>query len=174
MEEIAFAPETFDLIWAEGSAYIMGFSSAVAAWRPLLKRGGCLAVTELVWLTEDKPIEAEEFFGREYPAMTSRDDVIKTVVMTYENRTDGEALSRYNALLHTQYFFGLAPGDIDPGEPSILTRAQDIESTEFLFDSAMTAVLERWFLLGICVLAGSLRGPDSLGARMSFLSERQP
>jgi hypothetical protein len=72
MEEIAYAPETFDLIWAEGSAYIMGFSNAVAAWRPLLKRGGCLAVTELVWLTENRPIEADEFFRREYPAMTSR------------------------------------------------------------------------------------------------------
>lgn len=79
MEEMAFAPETFDLIWAESSAYIMGFSNAVAAWRPLLKPGGCLAVTELVWLTEDKPIEAEEFFQREYPAMTSRANVARNI-----------------------------------------------------------------------------------------------
>jgi len=69
MEEMTFAPETFDLIWAEGSAYIMGFAQAVAAWRLLLKREGFLAVTELVWLTEDKPLEAAEFFGQEYPAM---------------------------------------------------------------------------------------------------------
>ncbi len=69
MEELRFSPETFDLIWAEGSAYIMGFTKAVSAWRPLLKQGGFLALTELVWLTEDKPVEAVEFFRQEYPVM---------------------------------------------------------------------------------------------------------
>jgi len=76
-----------------------------------------------------------------WPGMTNRDDVIKTVVLAYENRTDGEALSRYNALIHTQYFFGLAPGDVDPGDSPIMTRAEDIESTEYLFDVNKTAVL---------------------------------
>ncbi len=76
-----------------------------------------------------------------WPDMTNRDDVIKTVVLAYENRSDGGALSRYNALIHTQYFFGLAPGDVDPDFGPIMTRAQDIESTEFLFDANKTAVL---------------------------------
>ncbi len=77
-----------------------------------------------------------------WPDMTSRDDVIKTVVLTYQKRKDGEALSRYNALLHTQYFFGFAPADVQPGDPPIMTRGQDIVSTEFLFDPSMTSVLE--------------------------------
>ena len=79
MEEMTFAPETFDLIWAEGSAYLMGFTKAVASWRPLLKPRGFLAVTELVWLTEDKPVEAAEFFRQEYPAMTGRAGVADSV-----------------------------------------------------------------------------------------------
>jgi ubiquinone/menaquinone biosynthesis C-methylase UbiE len=79
MEEMTFAPETFDLIWAEGSAYIMGFSKAVADWRRLLKRRGYLAVTELVWLTEDKPVEAAEFFMQEYPAMMDRAGVAENI-----------------------------------------------------------------------------------------------
>jgi hypothetical protein len=74
--------------------------------------------------------------------MTNRDDVTKTMVLTYENRTDGGALSKYNGLLHNEYFFGLAPGDVGPGDPSIMTRAVDIESAEYLFDPNKTAVLE--------------------------------
>jgi hypothetical protein len=79
MQAMTIAPETFDLIWAEGSAYIMGFTKAVAAWRPLLKRGGFLAVTELVWLTEDKPVEAAEFFRQEYPAMMDSAGVAESI-----------------------------------------------------------------------------------------------
>jgi len=85
MEEMTFAPETFDLIWAEGSAYIMGFPRAVATWRPLLKSGGFLAVTELVWLTDDRPIEAAEFFEKEYPAMLDVAGVAESIrVASYE------------------------------------------------------------------------------------------
>ena len=85
MEEMTFAPETFDLIWAEGSAYIMGFSKAVADWRRLLKPKGYLAVTELVWLTEDRPIEAADFFRQEYPAMMNRAGVAESIrVAGYE------------------------------------------------------------------------------------------
>lgn len=79
MEAIAFPPESFDLIWAEGSAYIMGVASAVAAWKRLLAPGGFLALTDLVWLTEDKSVEAVEFFAQEYPAMTDRAGISENV-----------------------------------------------------------------------------------------------
>jgi ubiquinone/menaquinone biosynthesis C-methylase UbiE len=69
MNKLPFAPATFDLIWSEGAAYLMGFANALAAWKPLLKPGGYLAVSELVWLEADPPREAAEFFGAEYPAM---------------------------------------------------------------------------------------------------------
>lgn len=85
MEEMGFAPETFDLIWAEGSAFSMGFAKAVMAWRPLLKKQGFLAVTELVWLTEDKPFEAADFFKHEYPAMIDGAGVVESIrVAGYE------------------------------------------------------------------------------------------
>lgn len=75
MDDLPFDPESFDLIWAEGSAYIMGIEKALAAWKPLLKRGGFLAFTELVWLSDDRKKEAADFFGREYPAMMDRSGV---------------------------------------------------------------------------------------------------
>lgn len=61
--------ETFDLVWAEGSIFIMGVLEALKAWRSFLKPGGALAFTELVWLKDGVPEECREFFGREYPPM---------------------------------------------------------------------------------------------------------
>ena len=69
-----------------------------------------------------------------WPAMTDRDDVIKTIVLCYENPKIGETVSRYNALLHSGYFFGFAPGDVEPGDPAIMDRAWDIRSTEWIFE----------------------------------------
>jgi ubiquinone/menaquinone biosynthesis C-methylase UbiE len=70
MQALPFPSQRFDLIWAEGAAYIMGFEQALVAWRRWLKSGGCLAVSELVWLRSDPPAEVAEFFAREYPTMT--------------------------------------------------------------------------------------------------------
>ncbi len=70
MAALPFADGSFDLIWSEGAAYIMGFAEAFAAWRPLLRAGGCVAVTELTWLVAEPPEEAARFFAEEYPAMT--------------------------------------------------------------------------------------------------------
>lgn len=73
MSALPVAPESYDLIWAEGSAYIMGFEKAFAAWRRFLKPGGSIAVTELVWLRSDPPAEVAQFFGEAYPAMSEVD-----------------------------------------------------------------------------------------------------
>ena len=59
----------FDLIWAEGSAYSMGFENALRRWRPLLRPGGCLVVTELVWFVAEPAERARAFFAGEYPDM---------------------------------------------------------------------------------------------------------
>ncbi|MGE0143884.1 MAG: cyclopropane-fatty-acyl-phospholipid synthase family protein [Planctomycetota bacterium] len=59
----------FDLIWAEGSAYSIGFTNALALWLPLLRPGGCLVVTELVWFAAEPSARARDFFAAVYPAM---------------------------------------------------------------------------------------------------------
>lgn len=70
MNALPVPSASFDLVWSEGAAYIMGFANALAAWRPLLKPQGALAVSELVWLRPDPPAEAASFFAEGYPAMT--------------------------------------------------------------------------------------------------------
>ncbi|MEO1092409.1 MAG: class I SAM-dependent methyltransferase [Pseudomonadota bacterium] len=69
MGALPFPPESFDLLWAEGSAYSIGIGHALRSWTPLLRPGGYLAVTELVWLIDEPPAEAASFFAAEYPAM---------------------------------------------------------------------------------------------------------
>jgi SAM-dependent methyltransferase len=69
MSSLGFPPATFDLIWSEGAAYIMGFENALSTWKYFLTKNGYLAVTELTWIRPDPPEEAKRFFAEEYPAM---------------------------------------------------------------------------------------------------------
>ena len=84
MNDLALPEHHFDLIWAEGSAYNMGFANALEAWKPLLKPGGYLAATELVWLAPapERPAEAVAFWDGEYPAMTD----VQTVASMFRDR----------------------------------------------------------------------------------------
>ena len=67
MDALDFPAESFDLIWSEGAAYIIGVPRALRLWRPLLSPGGFLAFTEATWLTGDPPAEVAEFWQQGYP-----------------------------------------------------------------------------------------------------------
>ncbi len=69
MAALPLEPGRFDLIWSEGAAYSMGFAKALAAWKPLLKPGGVLAVSEATWLRSESPAELRRFWDAEYPQM---------------------------------------------------------------------------------------------------------
>ncbi len=69
MADAAALGDGFDLIWAEGSAYSIGFENALRTWRPLLAPGGCLVVSELVWFVAGPAERALAFFAEEYPDM---------------------------------------------------------------------------------------------------------
>lgn len=69
MFAMPFGDSTFDLVWAEGSIYILGLERALTEWRPLLRPGGCIAATHLSWLVADAPAEPRRFWRRHYPAM---------------------------------------------------------------------------------------------------------
>ncbi len=69
MDAIDDPPESFDLLWSEGAAYLMGFEYALSRWAPLLRKGGLLAVTEATWLESARPVEAMRFWAEAYPDM---------------------------------------------------------------------------------------------------------
>ncbi len=69
MRCLPFQDDSFDLIWSEGAAYIMGFERALTTWRSLAKPGGYLVVSELSWFRPDPPAEIGDFWLRHYPAI---------------------------------------------------------------------------------------------------------
>lgn len=66
MDALPFGDGEFDAIWSEGAIYNIGFAAGIRAWRRLLKPGGILAVSELTWLTKDRPAELEAYWRAEY------------------------------------------------------------------------------------------------------------
>jgi SAM-dependent methyltransferase len=67
IDDLPFEPGSLDAIWSEGAIYNIGFEAGVGAWRRFLAPGGVLAVTELTWLTTERPAELQAHWDREYP-----------------------------------------------------------------------------------------------------------
>jgi len=74
MHNLPFSEAEFDLIWSEGSIYIIGFEKGLKEWGKFLKRIGYLVVTELIWISDRPPREAVEFWEKEYPSMQSGEE----------------------------------------------------------------------------------------------------
>ncbi len=66
---LPFANESFDLIWSEGSIYVLGWEKGLRTWSQYLKPGGMMVITECAWLTATPSDEAKDFWQRAYPAM---------------------------------------------------------------------------------------------------------
>jgi len=79
MTQLDLAPGSFDLVWSEGAIYNMGFRAGLEAWRVLLADGGCLAISEATWLTDDPPEPARVFWDEGYPAMQSVDANLRAI-----------------------------------------------------------------------------------------------
>lgn len=69
--QLPFPQESLDLIWSEGAIYNLGFAAGLAAWRPFLKPGGFLAVSELTWLTAQRAAPLEAFWNKAYPEVAT-------------------------------------------------------------------------------------------------------
>jgi ubiquinone/menaquinone biosynthesis C-methylase UbiE len=79
MKALDFPDASFDAIWSEGAIYIMGFAEGLAAWRRLLKPGGCIAVTEASWLQANPPEEIFQFWKAAYPGMRLVSENLQTI-----------------------------------------------------------------------------------------------
>jgi SAM-dependent methyltransferase len=60
---------SFDLIWCEGSIYIVGFDAGLRAWHRLLSAGGHVALTDVCWRSPSPPPECASFWAQEYPGI---------------------------------------------------------------------------------------------------------
>lgn len=55
MDQLPFADESFDLIWAEGSIYNIGFEKGFTEWKRMIRKGGYIGVSEACWLSTARP-----------------------------------------------------------------------------------------------------------------------
>ncbi|MGP1782856.1 class I SAM-dependent methyltransferase, partial [Shewanella frigidimarina] len=93
MTEMPFSKAEFNVIWSEGSAYIMGVEQAFKNWKPLLKPQGYLVISDLVWSTDTPSDELREFWQQEYPDMVTANQRIEQAKQAGYELIDSFALS---------------------------------------------------------------------------------
>ncbi|WP_030616270.1 GNAT family N-acetyltransferase [Streptomyces sclerotialus] len=74
MDRLPFPDHAFDLVWAEGSAYVVGFEAALRGWRRLLAPDGALVVTEPEWSVPAPSPRARAFWDAAYPLRTAAEN----------------------------------------------------------------------------------------------------
>ena len=77
MDNLPFGDEAYDVIWSEGAIYNIGFEKGVKDWKRFLKTGGMMVVSEITWLTTDRPSELQEYWQNEYPAIDTASSKIE-------------------------------------------------------------------------------------------------
>ncbi|MDS1269716.1 class I SAM-dependent methyltransferase [Lipingzhangella sp. LS1_29] len=89
MRDLDYPDHSFDVVWAEGSAYNIGFDTALLSWKRLIAPGGVLVVTECGWIVDHPDPAAREFWDELYPLRSTADNVAAatwagyTVTATY-------------------------------------------------------------------------------------------
>jgi ubiquinone/menaquinone biosynthesis C-methylase UbiE len=108
MFELPFADEQFDIIWSEGSIYIMGFENGLTSWKRFLKPGGYLVASEITWLCDDVPGELREFWDAAYAEMGTVTEKITVIekcgyqVLAHLTLPEYGWLRNYYALMEQQ------------------------------------------------------------------------
>lgn len=65
MNALPFEQESFDLVWSEGAIFIVGFGEGLNLWKPLLKKGGYMVVSDADWFEPDPPAELVKWWESE-------------------------------------------------------------------------------------------------------------
>ena len=74
MFNLSYENSSFDLVWSEGSIFVIGFEKGLREWRRLLTEKGYLVVSGLSWLRPDLPEDARTFMKQGYPAIKTIED----------------------------------------------------------------------------------------------------
>ncbi len=74
MDDLPFEKEQFDLIWSEGAIFIIGFENGLKTWKPFVKKGGFMVVSDAAWFDPNPPQELMQWWEKEgyVPAVMTR------------------------------------------------------------------------------------------------------
>lgn len=125
-----------DLIWAEGSAYVMGVANALKAWRPLLASPqACIVLSDAVWLSDNPPAEALAFWQQDYPAMQTLAGLLETI-----------QAAGYRCLSHTPLPMSAWHNYLDPIERNLARHRAELEDSPAWQDLTRELAIHRQHL----------------------------
>ncbi|MFA6342541.1 MAG: MerR family transcriptional regulator [Fibrobacteraceae bacterium] len=75
MMDMPFEKDFFDLLWAEGSLFIIGLTRGLKEFREFLKPRGYLVFSEMCWFVKNPPAEIKTYFDNIYPDIRTEDAV---------------------------------------------------------------------------------------------------
>jgi len=79
MDDLPFEKEKFDLIWSEGAIFIVGFEKGLALWKPFLKKGGYMVVSDAAWFEPNPPQELMQWWEKEGYVPATEDELRERV-----------------------------------------------------------------------------------------------
>jgi ubiquinone/menaquinone biosynthesis C-methylase UbiE len=79
MFDMEFADESFDVIWSEGSMWVLGFERALGEWQRFIRPRGFLVVHEMAWLRPDPPPEIRSCWQLAYPGIRTVSEYVEQV-----------------------------------------------------------------------------------------------
>jgi len=82
MFKMDFPKEYFDIIWAEGSIYIIEFEKGLIEWKKFLKKDGYIAVHDITWLKDNPPKEIYDYWKKSYPLIKNIKENLKIIKKT--------------------------------------------------------------------------------------------
>jgi ubiquinone/menaquinone biosynthesis C-methylase UbiE len=88
MNSMNFPEASFDVIWSEGAANLMGLKNALRAWRLFLRPKGYMVISELVWFKKEVPQEIQDYFASEYPDMKYYEHIYPVIKSTEYKMVD--------------------------------------------------------------------------------------
>jgi len=79
MDDLPFDENSLDAVWSEGAIYNIGFKKGIEYFKRFLKPKGILAVSEITWLTNNRPEELTSHWESEYPEIDTVSNKIKII-----------------------------------------------------------------------------------------------
>jgi ubiquinone/menaquinone biosynthesis C-methylase UbiE len=79
MFNMNFTDEGFDIIWSEGSIFIIGFERGLRDWRQFLKPGGFMVIHEMIWLQTNPPRAIYDYWKSYYPGIKTVPENLKQI-----------------------------------------------------------------------------------------------
>jgi len=88
MKNIVCKQASLDIVWGEGSIYIIGFEKGLETIYPLMKPGAYAVLSDMNYLKPNPPKDLSAFFRDECPDMISLEDNIELIKESKFNLID--------------------------------------------------------------------------------------